>query len=383
MLLLIAAAILTARKLSQGTAASGFRRPLPQFLTHFVGRRTDERDRPPLAYNEQELKFCSRQFSNPMAVPNLLFIDTNIWLDFYRHRNEAALQLLEHIEALADQLIVTYQLETEFKKNRQAAMLEGIQGLKAPASLSRPGIFSDDKDVEVVARNLKDAEARIKNMRLRMIRALEKPGSHDPVYKTCQRLFHKKDELVLNRENNMKKVIRRKAFRRFLHGCPPRKNNDTSLGDAFNWEWMLYCAQKRKTGLVIVSRDGDFGLTLEGKSYVNDHLRQEFSERVSRKRALLLFSHLSEALKHFKIRVSAQEAKAEKEAISNVASPVVTLTGTSETLKNWLQALDTGSPIESFHSTLAVLSGKGGLRAVAHSPTVSAEDTPNDKKPTR
>src|SRR5690348_11836781 len=126
-----------------------------------------------------------------MSVPNLLFIDTNIWLDFYRARNETGLQLLEHTEAIKDRLIVTYQLESEFKKNRQAAMLEGMQELKAPSALTRPGIFSDAKDAEVIARNLKDAEKRVKKMKLRMARALENPALHDPVYKVCQRLFHK------------------------------------------------------------------------------------------------------------------------------------------------------------------------------------------------
>ena len=78
-----------------------------------------------------------------MAVPNLLFIDANIWLDFYRVRNDTGLRLLEHTEKLAGRLIVTYQLEAEFKKNRQAAILEGMQELKAPQHIPRPGIFSD------------------------------------------------------------------------------------------------------------------------------------------------------------------------------------------------------------------------------------------------
>jgi hypothetical protein len=33
---------------------------------------------------------------------------------------------------MSDRLIVTYQLESEFKKNRQTAILEGMQELKAP-----------------------------------------------------------------------------------------------------------------------------------------------------------------------------------------------------------------------------------------------------------
>jgi hypothetical protein len=251
-----------------------------------------------------------------MAVHNLLFVDTNIWLDFYRVRNETGLKLLQHVEAIADKLIVTYQLESEFKKNRQAAIVEGMQELKAPPQISRPGIFSDAQATKIMARNLKDAEKRVKNLKTRLVRALEDPALHDPVYKVCQRLFHKADDLVLTRDNKLRRVIRRRAFRRFLHGCPPRKNNDTSIGDAFNWEWMVHCSREQTTGLVIVTRDSDYGVNVEGKSYINDHLRQEFSERVSKKRKLVLYSRLSEALKLFAIPVSPQEEEAEKDLVS-------------------------------------------------------------------
>lgn len=218
-----------------------------------------------------------------MPVPNLLFIDTNIWLDFYRARNETGLQLLAHTEAISDRLIVTYQLESEFKKNRQSAIIEGMQELKAPPQISRPGIFSDAKATRIMGKNLKEAEKRVKTLKGRLVRAIEDPTIHDPVYKVCQRVFHKDDDLNLTRENKLRHQIRRRAYRRFLHGCPPRKKGDTSLGDAFNWEWMVHCAIERKAGLVIVTRDSDYGITIDSRSFINDHLRQEFSERVSRR----------------------------------------------------------------------------------------------------
>ncbi len=76
---------------------------------------------------------------------------------------------------------------------------------------------------------------------------------------------------------------------------------------------MVHCAVAENAELVIVSRDSDFGAVFEDKVYVNDHLRQEFSERVSHKRKLLLLTRLSEALKHFAIAVTPQEVEAEAE----------------------------------------------------------------------
>jgi hypothetical protein len=251
-----------------------------------------------------------------MAIPNLLFVDANIWLDFYRVRNDTGLRLLEHTEALSEKLIVTYQLENEYKRNRQAALLEGMQELKAPQQIPRPSIFSDAAAAKSMAKNLKEAEKRVKNLRDRVARALRNPAAHDPVYRSCQRLFQKTDGLTLRRENPLRRIIRRRAFRRFLHGCPPRKRNDISIGDAFNWEWMVHCATERKAGLVIVTRDSDYGLTIDHESYVNDALRQEFSDRVSRKRDLRLHSRLSDALKLFDVAVTAQEEESEAELVS-------------------------------------------------------------------
>ena len=213
---------------------------------------------------------------------------------------------------------MTYQLESEFKKNRQVAIIEGMQELKAPQQIPRIGIFSDAKALAIIERSRKQTESRIKALKARIGRVLKNPALHDPVYKTCQRLFHKGDDLTLTRDNPVRRRIRNMAFKRFLHGCPPRKRNDTSIGDAINWEWMVDCATRRKAGLVIVSRDSDYGATIDGVSYINDHLRQEFSERISRKRTLLLYSRLSDALKLFKIEVSAQEEQSENELLTDV-----------------------------------------------------------------
>ncbi|GAB2181818.1 hypothetical protein DLREEDagrD3_20410 [Denitratisoma sp. agr-D3] len=256
-------------------------------------------------------------------IKKLLFVDTNIWLDFYRSRNETGLALLKHVETIADKVIVTYQLESEFKRNRQVAIVEGIQDLKAPGQILRPGIFSDARASEALTRGMKDAEKRVKALKAKLTKALENPTRYDPVYQACQRIFHRTDSLVLTREDKIRHFIRRKAFRRFLHGCPPRKKNDTSIGDAINWEWMVYCAQKENAELVIVTRDADYGLHYESKSYINDHLKQEFAERVSKKRNLLLYSRLSEALKHFSVPVSAKEETAESEIVESQPIPVV------------------------------------------------------------
>ena len=80
-------------------------------------------------------------------------------------------------------------------------------------------------------RNLKDAERRAKELRAKLPGAIETPSNYGPVYQPCQRIFRKRDDLVLNRDRKIRSTICRKALTRFLHGCPPRKKGDTSFGE--------------------------------------------------------------------------------------------------------------------------------------------------------
>lgn len=321
-----------------------------------------------------------------MAQPNLLFIDTNIWLDFYRAKNETALQLLRRVEKIADKLVVTYQLESEFKKNRQAAILEGMKQLKEPSQIPSPGIFSDAAATRVMANNLKEAGKRAKRLHARLIRALENPAQHDPVYQVCQRVFQKTDDLTLTRDNPVRRAIRRSAYRRLLHGCPPGKRGDTSYGDAFNWEWMVNCAIKQAAGLVIVSRDSDYGITIENKSYINDHLRHEFSDRVSRKRKLLLFTSLSAALKAFDVSVSEKEAAVEEELLTR---PIYSSFSPSTALDFFAYADASGSGANRLTDAqraylLTMTPNKdfstGVLQLLRHAGVESAKNEPDEKK---
>lgn len=251
----------------------------------------------------------------------LLFVDTNIWLDFYRAGSDTSLMLLRHMEspAVRDRLIVTYQLEMEYKKNRQGVILAAMKVLTSPPKVPRLGIFSNAAAFATAERALKQAESRVSRLKKQLARILETPITHDPVYQACQRLFHRESSLVLTRENPVRRQIKGRALRRFLSGCPPRKSGDTSVGDAINWEWMIECANAESAGLVIVTRDSDYGVDFEGKHYLNEHLRHEFSDRVSQQRKVVLCRLLSEALKHFNVSVTAAEVKEEKQLVETEA----------------------------------------------------------------
>ncbi len=232
---------------------------------------------------------------------------------------EAGLSLLRRVESISGQIIVCPQVEMEFKKNRQTVIKETIGKLQV-TSISRPGIFSESKAAKGLKRNIDRVKALLGQMNTRLERILENPAANDPVFKIFQRVYHKEDAISLDREDPVRRHIRSKALKRFLQGYPPRKSSDNSIGDAMNWEWIIHCAQKKRSNVVLVSADGDYGMSYKNKTYLNDHLKQEFSERVSSKRRLYLYTKLSEALKQFQIDATKPEKDEENRILASVRS---------------------------------------------------------------
>ena len=98
-------------------------------------------------------------------------------------------------------------------------------------------------------------------------------------------------------------------------GYPPRKKSDNSIGDAVNWEWIIKCAETSKKHIIIVTRDTDFGAIHENESYLNDWLKQEFKQRISQQRKLVLTDKLSRAFQYLEIPVTKEMIEEEEKVI--------------------------------------------------------------------
>lgn len=250
----------------------------------------------------------------------LIFIDTNIFLDFYRSQTGAGLSLLRRVAGIRDKLILTFQIEMEFKKHRQQVIIGSLNALKPPAHVPRPAIFSDAKAFHLLERDLSNAKKRVARLKDCLKQTLAKPTTHDQVYRIIQRLLTNDSSFNLGQNFKDFARIRAKALRRFLLGYPPRKNADTSIGDAINWEWIIHCAKFYNAEIVVVSRDSDYGATLNKESFLNDFLAQEFRSRVSLKRKIQLCARLSEALKLFAVKVTEAEVKEEESMVDAPAN---------------------------------------------------------------
>ena len=78
---------------------------------------------------------------------------------------------------------------------------------------------------------------------------------------------------------------------------------------------MIHCGNNFSGKIIIVTRDSDYGTTIDNHSFLNDHLLQEYHERVGSKRMIKLTNKLSEALKELDIKITKEEETAESTQI--------------------------------------------------------------------
>jgi len=234
-------------------------------------------------------------------MTKLVFIDTNILLDFYRFRNsDISLKYLDLIDRHHDILITSSQVEMEYKKHRANEIKKSYDSLTIPNwnSLTPPAILADSEPATIIGRYKKNIETQQRTLKKRMQGIFDNPVRNDKVFQTFQRLFKdKQTDLNLNRENEDRFRLRKLAYKRFILGYPPRKDGDTSIGDAINWEWIIDCAKRKNSDVIIVSRDNDYGQHLTDKSIINEWLSVEFKERVNTRKKITLTNKLSFAFK--------------------------------------------------------------------------------------
>lgn len=248
-----------------------------------------------------------------MADKWLFFVDTNIFLDFYRQSGESAARQLAALERHKDRLITGDQVRMEFLKNRQQVIIKALRDLKQPNQESVPQIFNGTKAAEMMTRHQKAATQKFKEIKEKAEKILSDPSRHDRVFQTFNRIFNSNAKINLCRPKKERFQIRNLARKRFVLGYPPRKGSDTSIGDAINWEWLIYCAQHSdaQPNIMIVSRDSDYGAQNGNDSFLNDWLLREFKDRVGGRRKIVLTAKLTQALKLMEEVVTAEDEREE------------------------------------------------------------------------
>lgn len=69
------------------------------------------------------------------------FVDTNIFLDFYRLSTPSNLTLLNKLNTVRERIISTYQVEMEFLKNRQRVIIDSYKKKDFQLNIQLPAVL--------------------------------------------------------------------------------------------------------------------------------------------------------------------------------------------------------------------------------------------------
>jgi hypothetical protein len=110
----------------------------------------------------------------------LVFIDTNIYLNFYRAREKSfETSMLRYIDQNHELIITTDQILMEFKKNRQNVILDSLEKIKIPNwnDTVIPTFLSDAKAVQLIRNHQKEIKQRLNVLSKRGGKNFSKPNS--------------------------------------------------------------------------------------------------------------------------------------------------------------------------------------------------------------
>lgn len=284
-----------------------------------------------------------------------LFIDANIYLDYFRASTEklASLRVLRRLLIQKKlRLIIPEQTKREYTQNRHNTVEETRtlinQQIKQLTTLSGyPPIVKDWGEMKSVEKKLQNIKGDLRKLIERYDNlTIEEETDADILIKSNFKLGECKAE---------DKGILDKAYIRYMKGSPPRKT-DNSYGDAIIWELLLEdCGED---DLTIISRDRDFMSIQRGQKILNIFLRKEWEDSSTKK--ISFFNSLGKFINHFekkaiiKKEVIENEEKQQNDDFINFwAKRTSVVSGIPSSMTTGL----TFSPIESLENTASLSIG--------------------------
>lgn len=224
-----------------------------------------------------------------------LFIDANIYLDYFRASSErlASLKALKNI--LTNKkivLLIPEQTKYEYFRNRgkvvEETRIELVKQKESRGFDRQIPAIKDWKRAKVIKEKIKKVkEAYAKLLKEYDDKILNENTDTDLL---IDEIFKLGENLVDDKD------ILEKAHVRYMRGNPPRKSRDDhSYGDAIIWELLLRDAHKDRS--VIITHDKDFICTQKDEQVLNPFLAREWKEKKGHK--IKLFISLGEFINFF------------------------------------------------------------------------------------
>ncbi len=200
-----------------------------------------------------------------------LFVDTNIFLNFYHFSNED-LENLKDLSKLIEgekvTIFITEQVKFEFNRNREAKIQDAIKRLALnDLKAELPQICLDYEEVK----DLKNAEKLFKEKKNLLLEKLNRDIKSKSLKadQVINSLFDQVEIIPTTR------AIMTSSKARLDIGNPPGKNG--SLGDSINWETLLAVVPNNQD-IHFVSGDSDYASPINTNEF-SDFLNNEWIEK--------------------------------------------------------------------------------------------------------
>jgi predicted nucleic acid-binding protein len=200
----------------------------------------------------------------------LLFIDSNIFLNFYHFYDEDLDQLSKLVELIKKReikLYVTTQVHDEIKRNRENRLEDAYKKFSESECVIKMPIFCKHYDEYADIKRAQQLLRKIKS-------SLDKKIFRDIGEKNLKADKIINDLIFVSTIIESDKYLP-KAITRYRLGRPPGKNKN-SCGDEVNWEALI--AEIKEDGeFIIISEDNDY-INCVDKNKLKDYLIDEWKE---------------------------------------------------------------------------------------------------------
>lgn len=194
-----------------------------------------------------------------------VFIDSQIWLSFYKLSSED-LEQLKKLKGLLKKeikLFITQQVVDEVKRNRESVILETLKGFERSPDIQFPTFVKGYSEYT----NIKNVLTELQENHKEWLEQIKKDIRNQTLVadEIIAEIFNPKAIMPI-----ADKIVQ-KAKLRYNRGNPPGK--DKSYGDAINWELLIDSCPQEET-LYFIGNDKDF-LSID-KSEFSPFLKDEW-----------------------------------------------------------------------------------------------------------
>jgi hypothetical protein len=226
---------------------------------------------------------------------NKIFVDANIYLDFYNTKSRAVRKLLPALAALAPSIVVTQQVVSEVNRNKLEVAQRTLDELRRRM---RTDFSLPDFVEELLQSEPEQKWTPPSNEQLKLIEHV--------ISKIMTQIMQSGDLVSVQLEPIFalavppsQDILTAARVRREL-GLPPGKAADP-LGDQLNWEQLLSLLRGGDV-LFMISRDTDYYVRDSGNLYLNPVLMADLTRKNLRPEDVRIFDNLADALRELRSR---------------------------------------------------------------------------------